>query len=170
MRRAIVAVALSGLVLTAGACDSDADSTVTGPILVSPSSAPATSPSPDYSADTKLVCDKVATIFREDMNGFSTQIGKMIARKEADETADAEKAEEAAAAQLKIIGTKIKKVTAAAQDPGLAMAGASSAAKLIKSSTDARFFDGIDTSKDLESKIEGKLTDWMDPVTGYCAR
>ena len=167
MRRAFLAVVLVGLLLTAGACDSDAERTAAAPTLVVPS-AP-TSPAPDYSANTKLVCDKVATIFREDMNDFSTQMGKMIARKEADQTTEAEKAEKAAATQLKTVGAKIKKATAAAQDPDLQTAGAASATKLTKSSTDTKFFDSIKTTKDLENKIEGKLTDWMNPVTGFCA-
>jgi len=154
--------------MTAGACGSDAKSSTAAPTIVVPSSAP-TSPAPDYAANTKLVCDKVATIFREDMNDFSTEMGKMIARKEADETAAADQAEKAAAAKLKSVGAKIEKETAKAENPDLTVAGAASAAKLAQSAKDARFFDSIKTSKDLDSKIQTKLADWMSPVTGFCA-
>jgi hypothetical protein len=169
MRRALLAAALGGLLLTAAACDSGAESTdAAAPAATVPSAAP-TSPAPDYTADTKLVCGKVSTIFSDDMTGFHTEMGKMIARKEANETADAEKAEKAARAQLKSVGAKIKKETAAAQDPDLQTAGAASAAKLAKSAADARFFDSIKTEKDLDSRIEARLVDWMNPVTGFCA-
>ena len=168
MRRAFLAVALGGLLLTAAACDSDAESTAAAPAATTPSTTP-TSAAPDYTANTKLVCDKVSAIFSKDLNGFHTEMGKMIARKEAKEAAEAELAEKAAKAQLKTVGGKIKKETAAAEDPDLQTAGAASAAKLAKSAADAKFFDGIKTTKDLDGKIEGKLTDWMSPVTGFCA-
>ena len=168
MRRALLAVALGGLLLTAAACDSDAESTAAAPAATTPSTTP-TSAAPDYTANTKLVCDKVSAIFSKDLNGFHTEMGKMIARKEAKEAAEADLAEKAAKAQLKTVGTKIKKETAAAEDPDLQTAGAASAAKLAKSAADAKFFDGIKTTKDLDGKIEGKLTDWMSPVTGFCA-
>ena len=142
MRRALLAAALGGLLLTAAACDSGAESTdAAAPAATVPSAAP-TSPAPDYTADTKLVCGKVSTIFSDEMTGFHTEMGKMIARKEANEAAEAEKAEKAARAQLKSVGAKIRKETAAAQDPDLQTAGAASAAKLV---------------------------DWMNPVTGFCA-
>ena len=168
MRRALLAVALGGLLLTAAACDSGAESTSAAHATTTPPAAP-TSPAPDYSANTKLVCGKVSDIFADDMTGFHTEMGKMIARKEAKETAEAEQAEKAARAQLKSVGAKIKKATAAAQDPDLQTAGAASAAKLAKSAADARFFDSIKTEKDLDGRIEAKLVDWMNPVTGFCA-
>jgi hypothetical protein len=168
MRRALLAVALGGLLLTAAACDSGAESTDAAPAATVPSAAP-TSPAPDYTANTKLVCGNVSAIFSDDMTGFHTEMGKMIARKEAKETAEAEQAEKAARAQLKSVGAKIKKATAAAQDPDLQPAGAASAAKLAKSAADARFFDSIKTEKDLDGRIEAKLVDWMNPVTGFCA-
>jgi hypothetical protein len=168
MRRALLAVALGGLLLTAAACDSGAESTEAAPAATVPSAAP-TSPAPDYTANTKLVCGNVSAIFSDDMTGFHTEMGKMIARKEAKETAEAEQAEKAARAQLKSVGAKIKKATAAAQDPDLQTAGAASAAKLAKSAADAKFFDSIKTEKDLDGRIEAKLVDWMNPVTGFCA-
>ena len=169
MRRALLAVALGGLLLTAAACDSGAERTAAAPAATTPSAAPTTSPAPDYTANTKLVCGKVSDIFSDDMTGFHTELGKMIARKEAKETAEAEQAEKAAAAQLKSVGAKIKKETAAAEDPDLKTAGAATAAKLTRSAADAKFFDGIKTEKDLDSRIEAKLVDWMNPVTGFCA-
>jgi len=168
MRRVLLAATLGGLLLRAAACDSGAESPAAAPAAGTPSAAP-TSAAPDYTANTKLVCGKVSDIFSDEMTGFHTEMGKMIARKEANETAEAEKAEKAARAQLKSVGAKIKKETAAAADPDLQTAGATSAAKLVKSASDTKFFDSIKTEKDLDSRIEAKLVDWMNPVTGFCA-
>ena len=134
MRRALLAVALGGVLLTATACDSDTES---------PAAAPAA--------------------------GFGAQMGKMIAHKEAKQTAEAEKAEKAAAAGLKNIAVKVKKEIAAAEDPELKTAGEASAAKFAQSAADDKFFDSIKTTKDLDRTIEGKMTDWLSPVAGYCA-
>lgn len=171
MRRAFAAMALGGLLLTASttaACSSEAEPTTAAPRATAPSTE-ATIAGPNYTENTKLVCGKVTTIFSDDFNGFHTEMGKMIARKEAKETTEADAAEKAAKAQLKSIGDKVEKETAGAEDPALVKAGAASAEKLTESASDDRFFDGIKTVKDLDSKIEAKLTDWMNPVGGFCA-
>ena len=167
MRRAFLAVALGGVLLASAACSSDAETPAAAPAAATPLAA--ATPAPDYSANTKLVCGKVEKIFNDDLEGFGTQVGKMIAYKEAKQTADAEKAEKAAGKELKEIGAKVKKATAAAQDPELKTAGASSAAKFTKSATDAKFFDSIKTTKDLDRVIEAKMAEWLTPVAGYCA-
>jgi hypothetical protein len=168
MRRALLAVALGGALLTATACSGGDDSAAAEPAWSTPSAEPA-GPAPDYSANTELVCGKVQKIFTDDVKAFGTEMGRMIARKEAKAAADAEKAEKAAGQRLKDIGAKVRKETAAAQDPELKTAGATSAAKFTRSATDAKFFDGIKTTKDLDRAIQSKLTDWMSPVSGYCA-
>jgi hypothetical protein len=168
MRRALLAVALGSVLLTATACDSDAETPAAAPAASTPSTAP-TITGPDYSANTKLVCGKVEKVFDADLESFGTQMGKMIAHKEAKQTAEAEKAEKAAAAGLKSIGVKVKKETAVAEDPELKAAGEVSAAKFATSAADGKFFDSIKTTKDLDRTIEGKMTDWLSPVAGYCA-
>ena len=168
MRRAILALALGGVLLSAAACDSDAESSTAAPAAATPSATP-TSAAPDYSANTALVCGKVQTVFTKDLQSFGTQLGKMIAYKEAKQAADAEKAETAAKKQLKAVGAKVLKETSAAEDPDLVTAGKTSAAKFTRSAADTRFFDGIKTTKDLDRTIEAKMTDWLSPVAGYCA-
>jgi hypothetical protein len=172
MRRAILAVALGGVLMTGAACDSTGDADTTAASAPSaaaiPSSEPA-SPAPDYSANTKLICGRVQKIFAKDLAGFGTQVGKMIAYKEAKQTADAKQAQKAAGAELKDVGAKVRKETAAAQDPQLRQAGATSAAKFVKTAGDATFFDKIKTTKDLDRVIERQMTEWFTPVAGFCA-
>jgi hypothetical protein len=169
MRRTLLAVALGGVLLAATACSGDDEKS---PAAAPPASTPSTAASiagPDYAANTKLVCGKVEKVFDADLDIFGTQMGKMIAHKEAKQTAEAEQAEKAAAAGLKNIAAKVKKETAVAEDPELKTAGATSAAKFAQSAADAKFFDSIKTTNDLNRTIEGKMTDWLSPVAGYCA-
>ncbi|GAA2551116.1 hypothetical protein GCM10010435_21600 [Winogradskya consettensis] len=172
MRRALIAVTFGGLLLSGAACssDGDTDSATEAPTIVTPSSAPAsTTPPPDYSANTRAVCAKVTKIYNTELEDFGTEIGKMIAYKEKKQTKEADAAEKAAGKQLKDAGAQLKKETAAAQDPKIQDAGAASAAKLTASATDTKFFDKIKTEKDFEKTIEAQITEWMTPVTGFCA-
>jgi hypothetical protein len=168
MRRAILAVALGGVLLTGAACSSDAKSSDSAAATHTPSTAP-TSAAPDYSDNTKLVCDKLQKIFNTDLEGFGTQVGKMIAYKEANQAPEAAKAQQAAGLQLKNVGAKVKQETAVAQDPELQTAGATSAAKFTKSAADEKFFARIKTTKDLDRTIEAQMNEWLTPVAGYCA-
>ena len=116
-----------------------------------------------------MVCGKLQKIFNTDLQGFGTQVGKMIADKEAKQAPEAAKAQQAASLQLKNVGAKVQSETAAAQDPELQTAGAASAAKFVKSATDAQFFARLKTTKDLDRTIEAQMNEWLTPVAGYCA-
>jgi hypothetical protein len=168
MRRAILALALGGILLTGAACDSDAKDAASAGAAATPTAEPS-SAGPDYSANTKLVCDNLQKVFDNDLEGFGTQVGKMIAHKEAKQAPEAALAQQAASAQLKTVGAKVKQETAAAQDPELQTAGATSAEKFVKSAGDAKFFARIKTTKDLDRTIESQLKEWLNPVAGYCA-
>jgi hypothetical protein len=178
MRRAILAVALGGILVTGTACDTDRPTSASAaPAAASPtpeSADVAASPNaadaaPDYSADTRAICGRLETVFNDDLKTFHTQMGKMIANKEAKLTAEAAKAQTAARAELKKVGAKIKKETAAAQDPQLRAAGAVSAAKFAKSAADKSFFSKVKTQKDYDRLIEDQLQQWFTPAAGYCA-
>jgi hypothetical protein len=168
MRRALLAVALGGVLVTGTACDTDRSSGAgAAPAAASPT--PGASAAPDYSADSRAVCGRLETVFNDDLAAFHAQMGKMIANKEAKLAPEAVKAQKAAGAALKKVGAKIKKETAAAQDPQLRDAGAVSAAKITKSATDKSFFKKIKTQKDYDRVIEDQLQQWFTPAAGYCA-
>jgi hypothetical protein len=168
MRRAFLAAVLGGVLLTGAACGSDAETKPNAASATTPSAAPA-STAPDYSADTELVCGKVEKLYNGGLDGFNTQIGKMIANKEAKLPTEAAQARKAAGQELKNVGTKIEQETAAAQDPALRMAGAASAAKFVQTAGDNTFFDKITSQKAFDSSIQGRLQEWLTPVAGYCA-
>jgi hypothetical protein len=167
MRRALLAVLAGGTLLTGAACDSDA--TGDDPTAAAPASAaPATSAAPDYSANTKLVCDRLQTIYQGELRDLGTAMGKMITYKEAKQATDVKKSENAAAAELKAVAAKIRTETAKADDPDVRKAGATSAAKLEASAKDRKYFARVKTLKDLNATIEGQLTQWLTPIAGYC--
>jgi hypothetical protein len=170
MRRALTAATLGALLLSGmAACTGKEDDTgAAGTTPAATTAAPA-SAGPDYSADTKKVCADVDKVFDTELEAFGTQVGKMIAYKEAKQTADADKAEKAASAKLKAIGDEVRDLTGKAQDPRLKEAGASSADQFLDTSSDSAWFDKIKTTKDLEKVIDTQMSEWLTPVTGYCA-
>ncbi len=169
MRRAIVAVLAGGVMLTGAACDSDANtSEVAAPAAATAAAPSSTEPEPDYSADTDKVCGRLDKVFSAALGDFGAALGKMIAHKEAKNTDEAEKAEKAAAAELKAVGTQIRKATSSAQDPEVKAAGATSAAKLEKSAKNRDYIEKIKTTKDLDRTLKSQLEEWLSPVAGYC--
>jgi hypothetical protein len=171
MRRAILAVLAGGALLSGAACGSDADPTETAaPEAATTTAAPVTTtPAPDYSANTELVCGRLKKVFSGALGGeFGTAMGKMIAQKEAKETDAAKDAEKAAAAELKAVGAQIRKETGAAENPELKQAGAASATKLEKSAKDRDYIERVKTAKDLNRTLEPQIKEWLSPVSGYC--
>jgi hypothetical protein len=172
MRTALLAVSLGGLLLTGTACSSDdngSGTTAQAPAAQTPSQAATTIPAPNYYANTRKVCTAVNKIFDADVAQFGTAMGKMIAYKEAKQAAEAEQARKAASQELKDVSAKVRKETAAAEDPDLKRAGALSATKFSKSAADKALFDKVKTTKDLDRTLATKMPDWMDPVAGLCA-
>ena len=172
MRTALLAGTLACLLLTGAGCSSDDNGSETiaeAPVAETPSTATTTVPAPDYSADTRKVCATLTKVFDTDVAEFGTAMGKMIAYKEAKQTAEAEQARKAASKELKEVGAKVRKETAAAEDPDLKQAGAVSATKFAKSAADKALFDKVKTTKDLDRALADKMPDWMDPVAGLCA-
>jgi hypothetical protein len=171
MRTALTAVSLAGLLLTAAACSSDdsgAETIAEAPVAQPPASVTTTVPAPDYDANTRKVCAALNKVFDADVAEFGTAMGKMIAYKEAKQTAEAEKARKSASQELKDVAAKVRKETATAQDPELKQAGAVSATKFSTSAADKTLFDKVKTTKDLDRTLATKMPDWMDPVAGHC--
>jgi hypothetical protein len=171
MRRALLAVLATGTLLTAAACDTGAkDSTDAAAASATPSRVPDETlpPLPDYSADTKQVCDRLQTVYTGELAAFGTAMGKMVSYKEAKQAADAQKAQDTAAVELKAAGSKIQKTTSTAQDPDVQAAGVASAEKLDEGAQDKSYFNKVKTLKDLDTTLQTQMNEWLTPVTGVC--
>jgi hypothetical protein len=176
MRRALLAVFAGGVLLTGAACGNDPETTTSAP--ASPSATPSSSPAPDYSQDTALVCGRLQTLYKGELRNFGAAMGKVVSYRETKQTAGpsadpqhvagAKAAEKAAAAQLTAAAVKIRKLTATAQDPQLRTAGASSAAKLERSAKDRKYITTVKTLKSLDTTIQLQFTEWLTPVAGFC--
>jgi hypothetical protein len=174
MRRAILAVLAGGVLVTSAACGDDAKNEDTAaPAVTTPAAASAPAPAassaaPDFTADTVRVCERLDKVFTTEFGDFGEALGKMIAHKEAKDTANADKAEKEAAAELKVIGTQIRKETANSPDPELKTTATTSAQRIEASAKDLGYIEDIKSTKDLDSSLQKQIAEWISPVAGYC--
>jgi hypothetical protein len=174
MRRAILAVIVGGVLVTSAACGDDAKNEDTAaPAVTTPaavlSAAPEVSASaPDFTADTVRVCERLDKVFTTEFGDFGEALGKMIAHKEAKDTANADKAEKQAAAELKVIGTQIRKETANTPDPELKSVATTSAQRIEASAKNLGYIEDITSTKDLDGSLQKQIAEWISPVAGYC--
>lgn len=169
MRRITLAVLASGLLLTSAACSDDPKtSEVAAPAATTPSAAPSVtvSATPDYTAANKLTCERLDKPLS--FRAFGESLGKMIAYKEAKDTANADKAEKQAATELKEIGAQIRKETENAEDPQLKELAAASAQRIDASAKDLDFIEGIKSTKDLDGSVKDQIAEWISPLAGHC--
>lgn len=174
MRRAILAVLAGGVLITSAACGDDAKNedtaapVVTTPAVASAPAPEASSAAPDFTAETVKTCEQLDKMFGTEFGDFGEALGKMIAHKEAKDATNAAKAEKAAAAELKVIGTQLRKETANTPDPELASVATTSAERIEASAKDLRYVKSIKSTKDLDSTLQKQIAEWITPVAGYC--
>jgi hypothetical protein len=167
MRRALLAVLAGGLLLTSAACDSDAKAPEAA---AAPTPAASSSPPPpDYSANTKVVCGKLQSLYTVELRDFGAALGKVVTYREAKQTAEAKKAETAAVTKLKQAAAKIRNETAEAENPEFKAAGLTSAAKIEAGAASRAYITKVKTLKDVNATIEPQFKEWLSPVAGYCA-
>ena len=169
MRRAILAVCAGGLLLSSAACSDDPKTDeVAAPAATTVSATPSVtvSATPDYTAANKVVCERLDEVLA--FRAFGEALGKMLAYKDAKDTANADKAEKQAATELKAVGTRIRKETQSAVDPELKTLASASAQQIEASAADPGFIEAIKSPKDLDSSLKDQITDWIGPLAGHC--
>jgi hypothetical protein len=172
MRRVVLAVALTATVLGAAACGDGGETSAGGSpsaTSASPSASPTPSPTPsasaNHAADTKRICAEVEKSLDPEMENFAEEVARMVAYKQAGNTARANQAKADAQAQLRAIASRMRERTAVAQDPKLRAAGQESAENMEASAADEAFFSRVRTPDDLRKVA---IT-WVLPVAELCA-
>ncbi|GAB1694805.1 hypothetical protein [Krasilnikovia sp. M28-CT-15] len=165
MRRAILAVTLGGVLLSGTACSND---TKTPADAAAPATTTTTA-APDYTADTKKVCDGFEKDLQKGAEAFGKELGKMIGYRETKQTRNAATAKKAAAAELKNWASDVRSATRAAMDPRLQAAGESAAGNMVKAADGDAFFAKFKTEKDVDKHFEAELNGWFTPLNALCA-
>lgn len=173
MQRIVLAATTGALLLAGSACATKSETTA-APTTPAAASAAASatvsaSPSMDYTADTKKVCDEVTKALEgKELEKFAEQLGEFIGYKEAKASAAAEKARVKAGENLKSAANVLRASTAAAKDPELKAAGEEASGKMALSAEDDAFFAKFNTEKDVDKALEPQMTVWFAPIVPFC--
>ncbi|HET9517949.1 MAG TPA: hypothetical protein VFO77_09515 [Actinoplanes sp.] len=178
MRRALMTVTLGTVLLTGAACGTASEPPAPGGTGAPPpaaaqasaAQASAANPSPpnEKSPNTAKVCAEVQKVFNNDTAPIGAELAMMLVHKERKAKDQAAKAEENARKQLRTVAGKLKQATAGAEEAAVKAAGATSAGKLNASAADAKAFDELKSSADLNKFIDTKMADWLSPISGHC--
>lgn len=171
MRHAAMAMIVGAALLGgASACGGDARPTAAPGTAVptdSASTSATASPSPDYRADTKRICDQIDKIFSADLKDFGKELGRMIAYKQAEETTQADQTQSAAQRELAGIADDVRERTSTALDPELKAAGRKAAERIEATAERDEFYQKISTMKDLNG-LEAEMRKWFNPLAAFC--
>jgi hypothetical protein len=170
MRRVALTAILAGAVLGGSACAGEREPTAapgtTPPSSAAPTYATPTQPA-EQRADTKRICGQTDKIFTAGLKDFGAELGRMIAFKQAKDTAKADQSRNAAEKQLTSLADDVREATADAVDPELRDAGKQAADKITATAGRDAFYGKIDAMKDL-SGLEAEMRAWFAPLAAVC--
>ena len=175
MQRWITAATVGALLLTVPACSGGSDPrtgaespSASAPALASASPVPSAEPSKD-SASTKKFCSGVdKTLYGKEMSRFADEVGKMIAYKNAKQTAKAKQARIAAGKQLNAVAKAMRTQTSTAKEAELRAAGEEAADNIDKSAEDPAFYAKIKNDKSMDEVLQSEMTPWIVPLAKFC--
>jgi hypothetical protein len=162
MRRAILSLVVGGVLLVAAACDSTPTTTPGGPPGPGQAAAQASM------ADTRAMCENIGKVYGTNVGALASALGKLIGSP--GPTGDGAKTAKAQAQQaLGSFADAIRTATQESHDPQVRSDGQQAADQLRSKASDAKLFDGIKTSNDLNTLIGPTLKDWLAPVMKHCS-
>ena len=167
MRRTLLTLAVSGLLLTATACGTAKSPDSGTPNVPGKTAAAGTGAADKALAETRAVCEALGKVYGQDIGPFAESLSKMVTDRKDPAGAKASQAQ-----AQRTLGTFAKAVLGATQsstDPQVRADGAKTAGTLQAKSADSAFFGKIQTSKDVETLLGPTLKEWMLPVTHHCS-
>ena len=163
MRRAVLAIAVGSVFLTASACGTAKSPAGNG--TPNPAAA-ASAGEPSGLADTRKVCENLGKVYNADIGPFADAVGKMIAGRK---TTGADAAQQRAQQSLGIMGEAIRIATQTSTNAQLRADGTQTANTLNAKSEDAAYFKKIQTTQDMNTLLGPTLKEWLSPVTHHCS-
>ncbi len=164
MRRAVRTLLVGGVLFTAAACGTAADTGERPAAAPGGSAAPAVAELTPEQAATKSTCEALGKTFDKNMAPFAEALTKLIAGKQGGNGSPQQ-----AQAALKTFATEIRSATETSPDAQLKADGKQAADRLQERSADAAFFAKIKTDKDVSKVLGPTLKEWLSPVTNHCS-
>lgn len=162
MRRAILALTVGGVLLTA-ACGTEKSPAASGPAVTGGSVAAAQ----PALAESKALCEALGQVYSENMGPFAETLSKMIADRNS--PGGGKNSSEQAQQSLSAFATAIRRATQSSANPQVRADGKQTADRLQATSTDDKFFTKVQSAKDVNTVLGPTLKQWLAPVTHHCS-
>jgi hypothetical protein len=167
MRRAILALTVGGVLLTA-ACGTERSPAASSPAVTGKSVAAGQPAAAQPAlAQSKALCEALGQVYSENMGPFAETLSKMIADRHAPGGGKA--ASEPAQQTLSAFAKAIRGATQGSADPKVRADGKQTADRLQATSTDEKFFAKVQSAKDVNTVLGPTLKEWLAPVTHHCS-
>ncbi|MGK5682130.1 hypothetical protein [Actinoplanes sp. URMC 104] len=169
MRRTVISLLAGGLLLTAAACgtakDQPGSTSAAPPAAAPPASAAGAGTGPAATgaaapAAIKTTCEALGQAYGKNMAPFARALTEYVADRKTIATAQQ---------SLAAFATAVQEATASSADAQLKADGKQAAARMHAKSTDATFFAGIKTGKDVSKTLGPTMTQWLSPVQRHCS-
>jgi hypothetical protein len=170
MRRAVQAIVISGMLLSAAACST----ATSGPTPGSAPQPPGAPGAPGAASATrtgdpadKSSCEALSQVYNKNMAPFAEAVTRMVDARE--RAADDQDHEQRVRQSLTTFATAITGATKDSADPRLRTDGKKTAEQLTAKAADAEFIGGIKTTKDANTVLGPTLKGWLSPVAQHCS-
>lgn len=164
MRRAVLTLAVGGVLLAGAAACGTASPSANGPAGTGQSVNPAVQAS---LADTRTVCEALGQAYGRDIGPFASALNTMVAARK---SADGGKASQAQAQQsLSALAKAVLGATQGSSNAQVRVDGLTAAKQLDSQSANAAFFTKIQTAKDMNTVLGPTLKQWLAPISQHCS-
>ena len=163
MRRAVTALALAVVLLTAAACGTDRSPQ---PATSGPVAAPAPAGSAPGDAPVRALCETLGKAYSDHLGPFAEALSATVAGSTASRDANAQKQ---ARQQLTGLADAITEATRGNPDKQVQADGVQAAEQIRKASADDGFFKKITSPDDVNKVMGTTMTTWLSPVARHCS-
>ena len=167
MRRAVQALVISGVLLSAAACSTATSGPTPGSAPLAPGAPGAASATRTGDPANMSACEALSEVYNKNMAPFAEAVTRMVdARKRAQDDQDYERRVKQS---LTAFATAITGATKDSTDPQLRTDGKKTAEQLKAKASDAKFIGGIKTTEDANTVLGPTLKGWLSPVAQHCS-
>jgi hypothetical protein len=159
MRRAVQALVIGGVLLSAAACGGTTNPAPgSAPLAAAPSAA-----APSVDGSIRSSCEALGQVYGKHLAPFAESLTKLVA-------APGDKEPQRQVQQsLTTFAAAIRAATRDSTDPQLRVDGAQTADQLQAKAKDAAFLRTVKTEQDVNTVLGPTMKQWLSPVAKHCS-
>jgi hypothetical protein len=168
MRRAVTALVVSGLLLTATGC-SLSHNTASGQPVPGGAAAAPVNPSVSASlADTRSVCDAIGKVYSKDYAALATALSKLVSSRKGSPASAQSSSKQQAQEALRAFADDVRGATQTSTNDQVRTDGTQTADQLKAHADDGTLFDKVKSTGDMQNLLGPTMKGWLAPISNHC--